>query len=55
MSETLVTVQITFPTVDRAAVADLTTPLYTAAAAAGGTRLSVSIQAIDEEEGDDDA
>lgn len=51
-TETLVTVQINFPTVDRSAVADLTVPVMQAAVAAGGTRVSISVQGYDPEADD---
>lgn len=44
VEETLVTVQIRFPTVDRAAVADLVAPVMREAVAAGGEHVSISVQ-----------
>lgn len=50
MTETLVTIAMRFPTPDRAAVADQIGPVMTAAAAAGGTLTTVSIQSYEEDD-----
>lgn len=51
-TESLMNVSIRFPTVDRAAVADLIAPLMQAAVAAGGESLTISVQGYTP--GDDD-
>lgn len=51
-TETLVSVSLRFPTVDRAAVADLIAPIMQAAVAAGGEHVSISVQGYDPEEED---
>lgn len=47
---TLVTVSVVFPTVDRAAVADLVGPMMQAAVAAGGQRVSIHVQGYEDED-----
>jgi hypothetical protein len=53
-TETLVSLQIRFPTVDRAAVADQIAPAVHKAIAAGGAHMTLSIQPYENDDEDDD-
>lgn len=53
-TELLVTIQMSFPTLDREALAEHLAPVMTAAVAAGGVGTSVSVQPYDPDEGDED-
>jgi hypothetical protein len=53
VSEVLVTIQLRFPLMDRAVLAEHLAGLAVAAIAAGGTSTSISVQGYDEE--DDEA
>lgn len=52
--EILVTVQIRLPQTDRRTLAEHLSPLMTEAVAAGGDKVTISMQPYDPEEGDED-